>query len=220
VAGFTTLFVTNETAREIAGSTGRALIGLFSTPFIFEATCLFLFTVALLTYNQWRREKDGDDWVYMVTHEPDQKDLPPAITERLQGVVLKDKPEPMDEAQTQTGILEGYLELGMAAQAQAELFTNNDMPDTAETAALRLRVLAANPQTGSAVALLHADVARFPESKALLVQTALENARWLLKHLHRQDAAQVWVQEAKILDVYCLTGLPAGDPLRALPQKA
>src|SRR4051812_2965016 len=109
VAAFTTLLVMNETAQEIAESTIRALIGVFSTPFIFEGMCLFIFSVALLTYNQWKRKKDGDDWVYMVTQETGHPSLPASITQRLQGVVMEGSaPQPLDEVRTQATVLEGY----------------------------------------------------------------------------------------------------------------
>lgn len=221
VAAFTTLLVMNETSQEIAESTVRALIGVFSTPFIFEGTCLFMFTVALLTYNQWKRKKEGDDWVYLVTQEADHPNLPASITQRLQGVLMEGgAPQPLDEVRTRASVLEGYLELGMAAQAQAELFASNDLPDTAESAALRLRVLAANPETGSSVALFHTSVESFPEAKNLLVQTALENARWLLKHLRHRAAAVVWLEEAKVQDPHCVLTLQDKDPLRTLLTQA
>jgi hypothetical protein len=216
LAGFITLLVFNETSREVTLVTLHALFGLFTTPFIFEATCLFLSVVFLLTFNQWRLQKEGDGWVYLLTQEPEPGTVPAAITQRLQSVVLTEKPEWLDESQTDAGVIEGYLELGMATQAATELKERTELADNAETSALRLRVLAANLDTAAAQSQLQSTRERFPESTALLATAALDNARWLLKHLHQADTARLWMGEAKSLLPAILEELAIDDPLRSI----
>ena len=62
---------------------------------------------------------------------------------------------------------------------------------------LRIRVLAANLDTDDALALLHETAATDPGTRMLLAAVSLENARWLLKHLHREDLARRWLAEAR-----------------------
>lgn len=210
VAGFTALLIYSPSAREITRDAVAMLFSIFATPFILEATVAIIGLVIVLTYNQWRLNKEGDGWVYMVTNEDEpggsgtttaQKDqLPKAITQRLQGVVLKDKPEPLDESQAIAGVIEGYLELGMPSQALDELHRTPDLPDTVASAVLRFRVLGANLATEPALSLLRDASERFPHSRPELVIAAQDIAQWIEKHMQSQmKAYHAWRNEADVI---------------------
>lgn len=198
------LLVVSETAREVALDTAAVLISIFATPFILETSIALILLLVVLTYNQWKRNKDGDDWVYMVTHEDDSSEagqkLPKAITQRLQGVLLPEKPEVLDEAQAVAGVIEGYLELGMPSQALDDLHRVKDLPDTPASAILRFRVLGANLATEPALSLLRDAAERFPDARPHLAAAAQEVSRWIGKHMHGQAKAQTaWQTEADLI---------------------
>lgn len=199
-AALAALLVLNATAREVAAETARTLFGIFTTPFIFEATVAVFGIFVVLAINHWRLKKEGDGWVYLVSREPapGAGSLPAAITQRLHGgVIMQDKPEAMDEAGTSRLMVEGFLEMGMAAQAKQELEDGTTLPDDAATAALRIRVLAANLDTGAAQVLAQESLVRFTEDRPLFAQTALDCAGWLQSHApHQQEAARFWQEQA------------------------
>jgi hypothetical protein len=206
VAGLALLLVLNPNAREVARDTIAVLFAILTTPFILESTIAIVGLIVVLTYNQWRLKKDGDEWVYMVTQEDSGvspttgEKLPKAITQRLQGIVLKDKPVPLDESQAITGVIEGYLELGMPSQALDELHRTTDLPDTVASAILRFRVLGANLATEPALSLLRDAAERFPQSRPDLVIAAQDIARWIEKHMQSQAKAySAWRNEADVI---------------------
>jgi hypothetical protein len=197
------VLVFSEAAREVAVLTLRSLLGLVSTPFILESTVAMLCLLVVLAINKHRLDKEGDGWVYMMVQEPDGKDgkpLPRAITQRLQGTVMREKPVPMDEALAERSVVEGFLELGMAVEAQREFDAWDDLPDDAATSALRVRVLASNLDTAKAREILAASAARFTGEVALLSATAREQADWFRKHLpSHQEQVLLWHAEAEAL---------------------
>lgn len=198
IFAFGALLALNATAREVVTETTRMLFAIVTTPFILEGTVAILGVFVVLGINHWRMSKEGDGWVYLATQEPDASTakLPAAITERLQGVVLQVKPEEGDEAATIRANIEGFLELGMAAQA-AEALTGCPLPDDEATAALHVRVLAANVDTESAQRLLRASADRFAGARAIFSQTATDCADWLASHAPRhRDAVDLWRREA------------------------
>jgi hypothetical protein len=193
------LLALNATAREVAKDTAKALFGIFATPFILEATVAIAGLLLVLGINQWRLNKEGDGWVYLATQEPDEETekLPAAITQRLQGVVLQVKPEAGEEADTMRANIEGFLELGMAAQAAEAMVECGQLPDDQVTAALRVRVLAANLDTDAARQLLRSSAARFAGGNSLFAQTAVDCANWIDSHAPRhREAIELWRTEA------------------------
>ncbi len=217
--GLAALQILNPTAREVTLDSLGLAFAFFSTPFILETICAALFLMGLLAYNHWRLHKEGDGWVWLMTQEPDEKNLPAAITQRLQSTVLTDKPETLDEAKVEAGVIEGFLELGMAAQAQQELgayLPAMEQQPTIEAVILRVRVLSANMDNDAAWQLIQATTAVAPESRPALAAAAIENARWLLRHMHREDLAKFWLAKASLLDASVLQNLPADEPLRSL----
>lgn len=217
--GLAALLFLSPTAREVTLDSLGLAFAFFTTPFILETACLALFLIGLLAYNHWRLHKDGDGWVWLMTQEPDEKNLPAAITQRLQSTVLTDKPEILDEAQVEAGVIEGYLELGMAAQARQELGVDPPAAGpqpTIEAVILRTRVLAANLDHDAACQLLQSTMTAAPESRPALAATCIGNARWLLKHMHREDLAKFWLAKAQQLDACATQSITADEPLRAL----
>lgn len=219
IGGLTALFCLNPTAREVTLDSLGLAFAFFTTPFILEMTCLALFLMGLLAYNHWRLHKEGDGWVWLMTQEPDGKNLPAAITQRLQSTVLTEKPEKLDEALVQAGVIEGYLELGMSAQALREIGEDPPAagsPPSIEELILRIRVLAANLDNNAARQLVHATVTDYPASRPVLATACIENARWLLRHMHREDLAKEWLVEAQKQDADAEKIIAADDALRAL----
>lgn len=197
------VFVFSEAAREVVFIALRTLFGIVTTPFLLETTVALLALFIVLAINKHRLDKDGDGWVYMMVPGPDEKGsspLPKAITQRLQGTVLKEKPELLDEALAERSMVEGFLELGMAVEARRELDAQKDLPDDVATSALRVRVLASNLDTAQARELLAATALRFAEHTALLSATAREQADWFRKHLPaHEEQAGLWHAEAEAL---------------------
>lgn len=199
VGGATWALVTSETAREVTIDSLKLVFTILSTPFILETTSALLFLMALLAYNRWRLHKEGDGWVYLMTQEPEPvKGASGSNTQRLHSMVLPNPPEPVNEDENEAGVIEGYLELGLAAQALEEL---NKFPAEStsrlENILLRLRVLAANLDTQAALDLLHDTARRLPQAQIVLAESAGQTADWMRAHLptHLEEAA-LWEREA------------------------
>ncbi|CAN5751721.1 hypothetical protein BH11VER1_BH11VER1_34250 [soil metagenome] len=197
IIGYTILLVFNPTAREVSGDTAKVLFSIFSTPFVLETTFALIGIFIVMGINHWRLDKEGDGWVYMVSQEADESEAGAKISQRLQGVIFQDKPLFLDQESTAQGVIEGYLDLGMAAQALKELQEQTNLSDDAPTAALRIRVLAANIDTDLALSFLNKCVARFPESKDLFHQAARANTIWLQTHLPDHESIRVWENVAR-----------------------
>lgn len=197
VVGYLVLLVCSPTAREVSGETARVLFSIFSTPFILEATVALIGIFIVLGINHWRLGKEGDGWVYMVSQEVDESESGAKSSQRLQGIIFHDKPLMLDLESTTQSVLEGYLDLGMAAQALQELQEQSDLPDDATTAALKIRISAANLDTESARFMLKQCLERFPESRGLFQQTAKDNSAWLQTHLPGHESILIWDKVAR-----------------------
>jgi hypothetical protein len=116
--------IVNPTAREVLAKATFNIIGALGTPFILEATFAILGLFALLVYNHYKLQKEGDGWVYLAQTTPDAASLaegaetPP---HRLDPVVLPQRPELGGELETRLATVEGYLELGLKQEALAQL---------------------------------------------------------------------------------------------------
>lgn len=194
------LFALNPTAWEVTRDALGLAFAFFTTPFIFETLFALLFLLGLLAINHWRLHREGDGWVWLMTQESENKNLPPTITQRLQSTVLTEKPDVPDPEQTAASVIEGYLELGMSAQALQELGEPPAPGDPPSALALHVRVLAANLDTDTATALLRQTAQARQECRKEMVAACLESARWLLQHMHREDLARHWMQQAVQLD--------------------
>lgn len=198
-AGYAVLLMFNPTAREVSRETAQVLFSIFSTPFILEATFALIGIFIVLGINHWRLGKEGDGWVYMATQENDEQESGVKSSPRLQSVIFQDKPLTLNQESTTIGILEGYLDLGMAAQALKEMKEQADLSDDACIAALKIRIMAANIETESALLMLQQSVKRFPQSRNLFAQAVKDTAAWLHTHLPGHETSAVWEQEAKKL---------------------
>ncbi|MFZ4595564.1 MAG: hypothetical protein ACOYOF_14995 [Verrucomicrobiaceae bacterium] len=56
---------TSHEAREIVTESVFLLFTVFTTPFILETSVALMGLAAVITYNQWRLSREGDEWVEM-----------------------------------------------------------------------------------------------------------------------------------------------------------
>ncbi len=216
LGAFAALLFFSENAREVAGATVTNIFLIFSTPFVLETTSALLFLFGVLAYNHWRLSKEGDGWVYLVSQESSGEQTA-AITQRLQGgVILAEKPSEGDEALVDASVIEGYLELGMSAEAFKEFQSIPAQKASLDWSLLQVRVLAANMDTAAAQECLSAAAVSFPDARLPLAKAALENATWLWQHLKNRDLARHWLGEMKKLDVTPVHSLPSGHPLLSM----
>jgi hypothetical protein len=71
-----TVLIKSEDAREVAGEAVWDLFRFFTTPFILELSVAIMGLLAVTTYNQWRRSKDGPEWVEMEVPDKTEKEPP------------------------------------------------------------------------------------------------------------------------------------------------
>lgn len=64
-AAIVLLWRSHETARELMAKSLMTLAGWLATPFVLESSAAITGLVIVLTYNEWRRRRDGPDWVEM-----------------------------------------------------------------------------------------------------------------------------------------------------------
>ena len=63
---------TSPEAREVVTESVFLLFTVFTTPFILETSVALMGLAAVITYNQWRLSREGDEWVEMEV--PDVKE--------------------------------------------------------------------------------------------------------------------------------------------------
>ena len=212
LGGLAAVLVASKEARELAEDSLKTIFGVVTTPFIFESTCALLFIAGLISYNRWRIQKEGDGWVYIVETEA-ETELPKSLTERLHNTVLSNKPEALDEEQARRSTIEGFLELGMGAQALSEFEPVKSWPDDIDTADLHIRVLAANADQDAAAKLLRSSVERYSGSVTRFSGVALDIARWTLAHQQQPAVTEFWITEARKLTPYSRFHVAESDPL-------
>ncbi len=187
------LLMTSATAREVVLDWLQLAFTIVTTPFILETTVASLFLLGLLAFNRWRLQKEGDGWVYLMTQETGT-----GVAPKVHSMILPNKPEPVDEELDEVGVIEGYLELGLAAQAMEEMNrAQMEQLQTLEATLLRIRVLAANLETPAALELYQETSTRHPDSQERLAMNAEQTAEWLRAHLpsHGREAA-LWQERA------------------------
>jgi hypothetical protein len=57
-------------AREVAGEAVWNLFRFFTTPFVLEFSLAIVGLLAVTSYNEWRRNKDGPEWVELEVPNP------------------------------------------------------------------------------------------------------------------------------------------------------
>jgi hypothetical protein len=55
----------SELGRELLAKSFMTIAGYLATPFILETSAAITGFILVLTYNEWRRSKEGPDWVEM-----------------------------------------------------------------------------------------------------------------------------------------------------------
>ena len=69
LAGLAVVWQVSETGRELLAKSFMTLAGYLATPFVLEITAALTGLIIVLVYNEWRRSKDGPDWVVMEVKE-------------------------------------------------------------------------------------------------------------------------------------------------------
>ncbi len=74
IGGIITAWQVSETAKEILAKSFFTIAGTLATPFILETSAALVGLVLVLAFNEWRRLKDGPDWVEMEVKTEAKKD--------------------------------------------------------------------------------------------------------------------------------------------------
>ena len=74
----------------LLGETVGTIIGVMTTPFCMEASFIILGIIIVISLNNWRRIKDGDDFVYL--EQIDGTDAPKDMPDQARWAVYREKP--------------------------------------------------------------------------------------------------------------------------------
>lgn len=69
IAAIVTVCVVSEEGRELAAKSFMTITGYLATPFVLETATALMGLVAVLVFNEWRRAKDGPDYVEMMVED-------------------------------------------------------------------------------------------------------------------------------------------------------
>lgn len=102
------------------------MVGVATSPFLLEATCLILGLMLVVAINGWRRNRDGDELVYLERIEG--ADVPGDLPEHAKWAVFREKPLE-GESPSLLALAEGALAIGdfesagewIGAMSEAEL---------------------------------------------------------------------------------------------------
>jgi len=72
------------------GETVGTIIGMMTTPFVMETSFIILGIIIVITLNNWRRFKEGDDFVYL--EQIDGPDAPKDLPDQAKWAVYREKP--------------------------------------------------------------------------------------------------------------------------------
>lgn len=75
IVGVTIVWQVSEIGRELLAKSFMTIAGYLATPFILETSAALFGLVVVLVYNEWRRGKDGPDWVEMEIKEDKAPEL-------------------------------------------------------------------------------------------------------------------------------------------------
>ena len=65
IVGCVTIWQVSDLGRELLAKSFMTIAGYLATPFILETSAALFGLVVVLVYNEWRRGRDGPDWVEM-----------------------------------------------------------------------------------------------------------------------------------------------------------
>ena len=74
----------------LLGETVGTIIGVMTTPFCMETSFVILGITIVIALNNWRRYKEGDDFVYL--EQIDGPDAPSDLPDQARWAVYRDKP--------------------------------------------------------------------------------------------------------------------------------
>lgn len=112
------------------------VIGIMTTPFFLEASFAILGLVLVITLNQWRQHKEGDDFVYL--EQVTGPELPHDLPEQAKWALYRDRP--LDAVgPTLLEQAEGAFAIGEFAAA-AEWIAAMDHSEMQRSETLRLRL--------------------------------------------------------------------------------
>ena len=83
LAGVVSLLLQNATAREVTVQAVANIFGFVTTPFVLEASIAVFGLIAVVTFNQWRINREGDGWVTMA--ELDERERQAAAKSQSHG---------------------------------------------------------------------------------------------------------------------------------------
>lgn len=69
VAGIAVVWQTSEIGQELLAKSFMTIAGYLATPFILETSAALLGLVVVLVFNEYRRAKDGPDYVEMMVED-------------------------------------------------------------------------------------------------------------------------------------------------------
>jgi hypothetical protein len=134
VAGLYCAFAFGAHLPGVAGEFFARVLGFATTPFILEGSLFILGFVIVLTLNQWRQIREGDELVYLEQVTEGATGLP----DQARWAVYPEKP--LDPTQvSRTDLLEGALAIGDHPQALT-LLENMSDAERGEPAVLRMRI--------------------------------------------------------------------------------
>lgn len=115
LGGLTVIFVAVAFGSHLPGLAGEffaRVLGVVTTPFILETTLCIVGLVVVLTLNQWRQMREGDELVYLEQVTGSPTDMP----DQARWAVYADKPLEGGNIAT-ADLLEGALAIGDYAEA-------------------------------------------------------------------------------------------------------
>lgn len=208
----------SPTAREVAGETTLMLFQILTTPFILEASLALLGLCIVLVINQWRLQRDSDEWVYLQKSEPsavqtaDTADPP----HRHDAVIWREKPAGFDQSEAVFDVVEGYLDLGLVDDALREI---ESLPATHLQAGradeLLIRALAMAGRSAEAFRIIADRAAAHPDRRPRLAAVAITVASWLKEKGGPAGSVDEWLKLSRDLDPQAMESLPHGHPLRS-----
>lgn len=127
----------------VAGEFFARILGILTTPFILESSLFILGFVVVLTLNQWRQMREGDEFVYLEQVTDSAANLP----DQARWAIYGSKPlEP--GTVSSTDLLEGAVAIGDHAEAVNILAGMSDSErEQAEVLRLRLTLAEATGKT-------------------------------------------------------------------------
>lgn len=74
IGSIITAWQVSDTAKELLAKSFFTMAGTLATPFILETSFAIIGLVLVLVFNEWRRLKDGPDWVEMEVKSESNKE--------------------------------------------------------------------------------------------------------------------------------------------------